>query len=142
MLTSVLAIRCDKKMIEYSKLGDPEYFKSLKEDIARVPDTIILTNLLRSLSFKIADRSIDSKIAEELLGCIRERIDVLTDVRRNNKNRDENYSKTSQKNGRTLSMKPTAVSNKRGNAALVFIIANVAITTVMYTLLLIAHLAK
>ena len=133
-------------MIEYSKLNDPEYFNSLKEDISKVPDTIILTNLLRSLSFKIADRSIDSAVAEELLNAIRDRINVLTDARQQqrNQNQDNRFPnrKGEHKNGRVLSMKPTAVSNRRGNAALVFIVVNVAITTVMYTLLLISNLTK
>ena len=41
--------------------------------------------------------------------------------------------------GKRMKFTPTSVSNRVGSANLVFLITNIAITTVMYTLLILSH---
>lgn len=134
-------------MIDYSRLSEREYFNEVKEDIGRVTDTFILMNILKGLSFKIADHLIEPRIADELLAVVKARISVLTDARslnrgNNIKGFEQHRGNDNVKNGKVLSLSPTAVSNRHGSVALVFLAINIVIVTAMYTMLIIAHFIK
>lgn len=132
-------------MIDYSRLSEREYFNEVKEDIGRVTDTFILMNILKGLSFKIADHSIEPRVADELLTVVKARINVLTDARlmnHGNNNTNQHRGDDNIKNGKVLSLSPTAVSNRHGSVALVFLAVNIVIVAAMYTMLVIAHFIK
>lgn len=120
-------------MIEYKKLSDPEYFKDLLSDINKVSDINVLSNLLKSLSIKISNKEIDPVDANMLLSVIKTRSKTLT---------ESHIQKRNSNGGRQMVLTPTAISNSRGNASLIFLVVNIAIVTAMYTMLIISHIAK
>lgn len=138
-------------MIDYSRIKDPIYFKETLSDISQVTDINVLSNLLKILSIKIANKEIDPDAAGILLGAIKDRNKTLTDIHRqfrnNNRYRRDNEDngsggRSTEMNGRQLTLSPTSVSNRVGAASIVLILLNITITTVMYTLLLIARIIK
>ncbi len=130
-------------MIDYSRLSEREYLNEVKEDVRKVTDTFILMNILKGLSYKIAEHTIEPAVADELLTAVKERISVLTDARIHKNTPNNEIDRNNQhKNGRTLSLSPTAVSNRHGRVALIFLAVNISIVAAMYAMLAIAHFIK
>lgn len=138
-------------MIDYSRIKDPEYFKNTLEDINHITDPNMLANLLKILSIKISNKEVDPIDANMLLSTIKNRNHVLTEARKNrgtargntNSPSDLNYyQENDNSGGRQMALSPTSVSNRNGAASIILIIAGVAVTTVMYTLLWIANFIK
>ncbi len=121
-------------MIDYNRISDKEYFNNQIDGIAKTNDSYILANELKMLSQKIYDGKVDPVDARIILGAIKTRQAELTGKKYGN---NSNVEK-----GRSMVMSPTAVSNRNGSASIIFLVASVAATTVMYTLLAIAHFIK
>lgn len=148
-------------MIDYSKLNDPEYFKDVLSGINNITDHRILSDHLKILSIKITNKEVDPIIANMLLSTIRNRDKVLTDARikSGNNNRSEllsyptsndwegggstnSFQGNSNNQEKRLSLAPTSVSNHSGSVSFILIIAGVAVTTFMYTLLYISSITR
>ncbi len=120
-------------MIDYNKVHDKEYLNNQIEGIGKTNDSYVLANELKMLSQKIYDGKIDPIDARIILGAIKNRQAELTGKKHDYTNAD---------GGRKMVMTPNAVSNRNGTASIIFLVASVAATTVMYTLLVLAHFAK
>ncbi len=120
-------------MIDYNRLTDREYFNNQIDGISKTDDSYILANELKMLSQRIYDNKIDPVDARIILGAIKSRQAELTGKRRD---------MTNAEGGRKMVMTPNAVSNRNGTASIIFLVASVAATTVMYTLLVLAHFTK
>ncbi len=161
-------------MIDYSRIKDPEYFKSLIDDINEITELRTVTDILKTLSIKIARHEIDPIDANLLVGAAKNRYKALTDSYKHkiqeNEQAERKWAKDNgydldrfptsnvewegggtTKNGATnnqekkLTLSPTSVSGRtgrRGTISIVLIIASVAVTTAMYTLLWIAQITK
>ncbi len=113
----------------FSNLDDPTHQQNVLDEISSIESKIDLQNILKMLSYKIQQGEISlehAKILEEAL--IRREID-LDEIQKHNRN----------KKSKSLHFAPTSVSNRVGTASIIFLVTNVAITTVMYTLLIISH---
>ena len=121
-------------MIDYNRLTDREYFNNQIDGISKTDDSYILANELKMLSQRIYDNKIDPVDARIILGAIKSRQAELTGKR--------HHDMTNAVGGRKMVMTPNAVSNRNGTASIIFLVASVAATTVMYTLLVLAHFTK
>ena len=161
-------------MIDYSKIKDPEYFKSLLDDINQITDIRVITNILKILSIKISNQEIDPIDASLLLATTKNRYKVLTNSSKQRQYENEMAErKWAKENGyeqngfptsnypadwngeggttkgtnannqdKKLSLSPTSVSSRRGMVSLIILVASIAATTALYTLLYIAHITK
>lgn len=120
-------------MIDYNKVHDKEYLNNQIDGIGKTNDSYVLANELKMLSQKIFDGKIDASNAKVILEALKNRQAELTGKRRDYNNTD---------GGKKMVMTPNAVSNRNGTASIIFLVASVAATTVMYTLLVLAHFAK
>lgn len=141
-------------MIDYARLNEPGYLDSVVLEIGKVNEPLVLSNLLKLLSIKMAYKEVAPEHASRILTALKTRSKNLQDIRRYNKNRPiyPPYNDWDSSGGTTnsidnnqekkLALHPTSVSNHRGSASLIFIIVGVAATAVMYTLLWIASILK
>lgn len=158
-------------MVDYSRIKDPEYFKSLIDDINEITELRTVADILKTLSIKIARHEIDPIDANLLVGAAKNRYKALTDSYKHkiqeNEQAERRWAKENgyeidrfptssaewegggtTKNGVTntqekkLTLSPTSVSGRRGTISIILIIASVAVTTAMYTLLWIAQITK
>ena len=158
-------------MVDYSRIKDPEYFKSLIDDINEITELRTVTDILKTLSIKIARHEIDPIDANLLVGAAKNRYKALTDSYKHkiqeNEQAERRWAKENgyeidrfptssaewegggtTNNGGTntqekkLTLSPTSVSGRRGTISIILIIASVAVTTAMYTLLWIAQITK
>lgn len=115
-------------MIDFSRIEDKEYYNMIMSDIARIDDNRQLSDILKSLSIKISNKEISPEIASNILGAVKDRMKVLTNDR--------------YRNSKKFVMTPTVVSDKKGRMAIVLLVVNVAVVSIMYTLLWIASFIK
>lgn len=129
-------------MIDYKRLDDPEYFNKTINDIKTLSDQSELENILKSLSVKLYHREIEPIYANMLLGAIKSRRSVLAGGRRQRQQEGD----TIGTNDKVLKLTPTppstSISSKAGTVSIVFLVVNIAITTVMYTLLILSRSIK
>ena len=118
-------------MLDYFyNLDDPEHFHDVLVSISSIEDQRTLMDILKMLSEKIHYGEISVEHANTLKECI---------IKRQSEIIESIKQKRSSGGVKKLHMSPTSVSNRAGSASVVFLIANIAITTVMYTLLFISH---
>ena len=139
-------------MIDYSRINDPEYFKNVLTEINEITDRKATENLLKVLSAQIANKNVNPIEANMLLSALSNRNKVLSNKKqpRNDADYDtansggttNEWQEMTNTQEKKLSLSPTSVSNRSGSISLILIIAGVAITSVMYTLLWIASVAK
>lgn len=134
-------------MIDYKKLQDANSNEYINRTISEINQASVheLEDNLRMLQIKLYNRDIDTINATIIMNSIKTRLKELKYRQINNKT----YRTTdNESGGRSISLNPTgsnghtSVSNRAGAAAVVFIVVNVAITTAMYTLLLLSKLFK
>lgn len=135
-------------MLDYKKLNDSnasEYINRTVSEIKSASETELLDNL-RMLQIKLYNKEIDSINATMLMGAIKRGIKERRNMTRSD-DRPPRFN-NEDSGGRTMALNPvggnghTSVSNRAGAAAVIFIVVNVGITTVMYTLLLLSKLLK
>jgi len=127
-------------MIDYTQIKNPEYVRSLINDIHSTDDLRVLNDLIKNISVSVAYQKITYNDVSEIIFAIKSRTNEIVASRRNQRN---NQSKS-------LAIAPVGSNNRhhsiinetRGASSLIFIVINIAITTVMYTLLLIANFLK
>lgn len=117
-------------MIDYTRIGNDEYIKNIKNDINSLSNVQELSDIRKSISVKLQYKEIDQNTAIELLTEIKNRANYITGLKR--------QGKSTLNGGKVMRLSPTstAVSNRRGSASIIFLIVNIALTTIMYTLLI------
>ncbi len=123
-------------MIDYNRLSDAEYFNRTVSEIRSLNDERVLMDVLKSLSAKLYDRKIDPAHANILLDNVKSRLSVITGGNRIIGNR------VVEDNQKVLKLSPTSVHSRAGTVSMVLLIANIAITSIMYTLLVISKFIK
>lgn len=131
-------------MIDCSQIKNPEYVRSFINDIHSTEDLRILNNLIKYISIKVAYQEITYNDVSDIIFAIKSRTNEIIQSKRSQGN--------SQSQSKSLTMTPVGsnsrshhssiINETRGAATLIFIVVNVAITTIMYTLLLIANFIK
>lgn len=115
-------------MIDFSRIEDEEYYNMIMSDIGRIDDNRQLSDILKSLSIKISNKEISPDKASNILGAVKDRMRILTNDR--------------FRGGKKFVMSPTVVSDKKGRMAIVLLVVNVAVVSIMYTFLWIANFIK
>lgn len=119
-------------MIEYINLSNQEYYNALLKKINTISDQRELEDMLKSLSYKLYYKEIEPEQARRLITVIKSRIAILSSGGR----RASGGPSNSQ--DKVISFSPTSVSNRAGTVSVVFLVVNVALTTIMYTLLILS----
>jgi len=134
-------------MIDFSRLNDKDYFDSILDDITTMTSIRDLTDAAKIISIREHDGSMDKEYANQLLALISNRLNELSGKGEISPSKDYFESRgLTQENGKRMQMTPkknnkTAVSNHYGTVSIVFLVVNVALIAVMYTLLVIANMA-
>lgn len=115
----------------FDNLDTPEQLRSLLNDIDSIDDKFVMDNVIKIFSQKLSNGSLTAEQATEIKNALFKRQAELEEEIRQ---RRINSNKTIK-----LSRNNTSVSNRVGSASIVFLVTNIAITTVMYTLLFISH---
>lgn len=117
-------------MLEYSRLNNQEYYNAVMNSIESISDKYELEDILKSLSYRLHYKDIEPEKARELIAAVNKRLFALTNNRGTAK---ENKPKS-------LHLSPTSVSNRAGSISIAFLAVNIAITTIMYALLILGRL--
>lgn len=148
--------------IDYEKINDPDYFSGVIQSINNVTEPRILYGLLNMLSEHLRNKEVATPIEASMIkSAIQNRLNTLSLSPKKDAEIDsaelakfEEYADkldsitdaeepiTNKKNNRgdkVLKLHPTSVTSKAGTVSVVLIFAGIAITSIMYTLLWIAH---
>lgn len=134
-------------MIDFSRLNDKDYVDSIMDDVTTMTSIRDLTDAAKITSIRLYNGTIDNEYGTKLLGLISSRLNELSGKGEISPSKDYFESRGLTKEaGRSMKMAPkknnrTAVSNHYGTVSIVFLVVNVALVAVMYTLLVIAHMA-
>lgn len=122
-------------MIDYSRLDNRDYYNSIVADINSISDERELADILKILSIKLFYKEIDPDQASLLLSTIKSRITSLKGNRASS-----NGGGVSKNQDKIIRLSPTSVSSRAGTISVVFLALNIAITTVMYVLLIVGKI--
>ncbi len=151
--------------IDYEKINDPDYFSGVIQSINNVTEPRILYGLLNMLAEHLRNKEVATPIevsASMIMLTIQNRLNMLTLSQKKDAEIDsselakfEEYAdkldsiteaeepitnKKDNRGDKVLKLHPTtSVSSKAGTVSIVLIFAGIAITSIMYTLLWIAH---
>lgn len=149
--------------IDYEKINDPDYFSGVIQSINNVTEPRILYGLLNMLSEHLRNKEVATPIEAAMIkSAIQNRLNTLTlspkkdaEIDSSELAKFEEYAdkldsiteteepitnKKDNRGDKVLKLHPTtSVSSKAGTVSIVLIFAGIAITSIMYTLLWIAH---
>lgn len=122
-------------MIKYEDLTNNNYYNRTMADIQSASDERELQDVLKGLSYRLHYKEVEPESARKIIAAVNERIAALTSGGRRTGGGPQNG-----RGDKVISLSPTSVSNRAGAVSIVFLVVNIAITTAMYTILILSKL--